>query len=261
MCEEQLAEFEQMCERRRGGEPVQLVVGEWDFCGHTFKMCAGVFIPRPETEEMVDIIISRLRASSLTTQPLRILEVGVGTGAVALSLLKALPHAQCVGIDLNPKAVQTAIDNSHSISTAGGGGESVAVGNRYFCYLSKIQNLVLSDLPAQFTGGFDLLVSNPPYIPTAQLSSLQTEVKHFEPADALDGGPDGLDTVHAILRRSAQLVRVGGQIWLEVHESHPRELARLYRKADVQFEEQLEDINGKERFVLFSYRPNVLRKH
>eukprot|EP00922_Rhytidocystis_sp_ex-Travisia-forbesii_P033629 GHVS01049953.1.p1 GENE.GHVS01049953.1~~GHVS01049953.1.p1 ORF type:complete len:196 (-),score=35.72 GHVS01049953.1:86-673(-) len=100
MTNEQIGCFDKFCARRNSGEPVQLVVGEWDFRGHTLKMCAGVFIPRPETEELVELLLEHVvtNSSADNRQPLRILEVGVGTGAIGLALLAELPYAQCVGI-------------------------------------------------------------------------------------------------------------------------------------------------------------------
>jgi release factor glutamine methyltransferase len=193
-------------------EPVQYIIGEWDFYGSTFHCRSPILIPRPETEELVELVIA---ASKNSPTPLRILDVGCGTGAIGISLLKELDGkcASVTAVDVNSKAVDIARHNADRLL-------SNDARSKYHCLHSSIQ--AFGEVRGNWNK-FDMIVSNPPYIPSVEVPELQPEVAKYEDPIALDGGTDGLDIVRDILHAGKNLFDKNGRmdIWLEVHETHP----------------------------------------
>lgn len=248
--------FRELC-RKRAEErvPVQYLVGEWDFHRISLEMEPPTLIPRPETEELVEMVLGWLHKEGLDTpladrsgerrRGLRILDVGSGTGAIGLALLKQLPvDARCVAIDVQEAAVRLSRRNAERTGLAG----------RYECVHADIASFAnnidnddddKADNGIRSNGGdnnkdsttssissnefdndfsFDFIVSNPPYIPQKDMADLPADVAKHEDNAALDGGEDGLDVIREIVRRSPRLLRRGGprQLWMEVDTSHPR---------------------------------------
>ena len=174
--------------RRRGaGEPLQYVTGEVGFRHIILRTAKGVLIPRPETEMLVELVLERIKGIE---QP-RILEVGCGTGCIALSLAKEA-GAQVTATDISPDAVACATRNVEALEL----GEHVQI--------------VETDCVDGIEGPFDVLVSNPPYIPTAVMEGLDEEVVGYEPHLALDGGADGLDFFDRLIEAAPSLLVPGG---------------------------------------------------
>lgn len=202
--------LEAMATRRERHEPLQLILGDVPFHGVTLQVEPGVFIPRPETEELVEAVLETLSAAR---PPLslrapgpghRLLDLGTGTGAIAVALLRALPDWTGVAVDRSPVAVALAARNGHR----NGVGERLraVVGD----FASPAPAAWLEDRP------FDLVASNPPYIPRDVIPTLMPEVRDHDPLEALDGGPDGLDAFRQLAARLPLWLRPGGLVALEI---------------------------------------------
>jgi release factor glutamine methyltransferase len=178
--------------RRAAGEPLSRIVGKREFWGLSLTISPQVLDPRPETETIVEVAIKTLR--DRRDEPLRILDLGVGSGALLCALLTEFPGGRGVGVD---------------VST---GAASVALGNLEACGISDRAEIRVGDWTRGLDGPFDLIVSNPPYIPTADLPGLPPEVRDFDPWLALDGGFDGLAAYRRIMPGSRSLLAPGG--WL-----------------------------------------------
>lgn len=271
---EEIEHFQSLCARRIMRVPIQYLVGNWDFYGLTLECRPPVLIPRPETEELVEYVLSS-EALTRLDRP-RVLDIGAGTGAIGIALLSQLPGARCLSIDINPDAVSLANDNAKAIF-----GDSYE--QRYNCihsdflsfislFLSRRSDMRSNGLSVsnqafvdEFAdgGGFDIVVSNPPYIPSHEIATLQEEVRCFEAHSALDGGVDGLDMVKDLILHSDALFSSRGsrQLWLEVSREHPA-MIEAWLKADdgavmksrgVSSIEVLNDLSGYPRFVRITF--------
>lgn len=198
---EEAARFRGMTARRAGGLPLQYLLGEADFMGRTFQVDERVLIPRPDTETLCELSIARLQAG------MRALDVGTGSGALAVSLALAIPGALVTAVDISADALAVAAENSLRL------GASV--------------RFVQSDLFAALPGEvFDLVVSNPPYIPSGALAGLQREVRQ-EPRLALDGGADGLSYYRRIVQALPGHLIPGGTLLLEVGDGQADAVAAM----------------------------------
>ena len=214
--------------RRRGaGEPLQYVTGEVGFRHIILRTAKGVLIPRPETEMLVELVLERIKGIE---QP-RILEVGCGTGCISLSLAKEA-GAQVTATDISPDAVACATRNVEALEL----GEHVQI--------------VETDCVDGIEGPFDVLVSNPPYIPTAVMEELDEEVVGYEPHLALDGGADGLDFFDRLIEAAPSLLVPGGLFAFELHETCLEEAARRANNAGFCNVQIVDDLTGKHRFLI-----------
>jgi release factor glutamine methyltransferase len=184
--------YRALVRRRASGEPTAYILGKKEFWSLDFEVGPGVLIPRPDTETLVESALARMGAEG------RFLEIGVGSGAVAVALLKERPRWSGVGIDkeLLPLGYSSKNAMTHQVA--------------------ERLDLRRGDLfgPAE-SEVFDLVVSNPPYIPTGEIAALDREVSGFEPAEALDGGHDGLDLIRDIAEGAASHLRSGGWLLME----------------------------------------------
>lgn len=181
--------------RRLSGEPVDRILGHREFWGLTFHLNASTLSPRPDTETLVEACLQALPDRA---QPWRLLDLGTGSGAILVALLHELPEALGVGVDLAPEAVVQAGRNA----------EANHVGER--------ATFVDGDWGSGLTGPFDLIASNPPYIPAAHVGKLDVEVRQHDPILALAGGEDGLDAYRAIAADAPRLLAPGGILALEL---------------------------------------------
>lgn len=212
--------------RRGAGEPLQYIAGEAAFRHIVVKTSRGVLIPRPETEVLVDVVLEGLADVEAPC----VLEVGCGTGCIACSLAKE-SGAHVVTTDVSPEAVACARRNVAALG------------------LDELVEVVECDCVAGIAGSFDCLVSNPPYIPTAELAELPHEVADFESALALDGGPDGLVFFDRLVDEALPLVREGGFFACELHETCLDEAARRLREAGCADVKVTKDLVGRDRIV------------
>lgn len=199
--DEQRACYRELVRRAAGGEPVAYLVGEREFYSLRFKVAPDVLIPRPETELLVEHVLDHCQQSSLTN-PL-ILEPGVGSGCILVSLLKHLPEARGVGVDISPAALDIARQNAvrHGVS------ERMTLTEAD--WLSLPRNVVPE-------GGFDLLVSNPPYIAGQAVAGLAECIRRFEPRIALTDERDGLEFYRRIAADGPAVLKPQGCVFVEV---------------------------------------------
>ena len=227
---EQLADLQRLVERRLRFEPIQYVTGTQEFYGLPLRVTPAVLIPRPETELLVEAVLSLLNNSVDPARTLRILDVGTGSGAIAIALAHHLPHAQITALDLSPEALAIARENA---STNG-----------------VIIRFLESDLLAAVATEepFDVIVSNPPYIPTSDAVSLHPQVRDFEPSQALFAGPDGLEIYARLIPQALALLKPNGLLALEIGHGQQPAIAHLLREwNDVRF---LPDLNKIPRVAL-----------
>ncbi|GFS17821.1 hemK methyltransferase family member 1 [Elysia marginata] len=233
-----------LCKKRLTRMPVQYILGEWDFQDVTLKMKAPVLIPRPETEELAELCSDTLGCMS-TREGAVFLEIGPGSGAITVSLLKRFPELQAVAVDISEEACQLTRDNAELTATS----DRLTIIHGDFMSSQVFMNLLRVQ-------PFCLAVSNPPYLTTKEMESLQEEISCFEDHKALHGGEDGLDIVRGVVLRSSELLQPGGQLWLEVGESHPPLVEKLTADPDtwkgyskqLKYEKTVTDLYGKPRF-------------
>ncbi|MFH7320955.1 peptide chain release factor N(5)-glutamine methyltransferase [Desulfurivibrio sp. D14AmB] len=198
----QLALLEQLVRRRAGREPIAYLLGEWEFWSLPFRVGPAVLIPRPETELLVEETLKFARQSSAHHGgTINILDLGTGSGVLAVVLARELPQARVVAVDRSPAALAIARGNAHRHG----------VENR----VAWLAADWLSAFGPQ-TPPFDLVVSNPPYVEAAALASLAPEVRDFEPRQALDGGEAGLREVITLAREIPPHLRPGGRLLIEI---------------------------------------------
>ncbi|XP_061314269.1 MTRF1L release factor glutamine methyltransferase isoform X2 [Pezoporus flaviventris] len=198
--------------------PVQYVLGEWDFRDLTLKMRPPVFIPRPETEDLVSLVVEEeslmYKKNSGPCFPVSaphpvILEIGCGSGAIALSLLRKLPQSQVIAMDKEEAAVDLTRENAHRLRLQ----ERIHVLHQDVSYGSAKQLLLW--------GPVDFIVSNPPYVFHEDMASLDAEILRYEDLDALDGGDDGMRVIKTILALAPSVLKDSGSVFLEVDPRHP----------------------------------------
>jgi release factor glutamine methyltransferase len=199
----------ELTERRLAREPVARIVGWKEFWSLPLRIGAATLVPRPETETVVEAALAVVEKSGPRSRPLRIADLGTGSGAILLALLAELPNAFGLGTDISADALYVARDNARRLG------------------LSRAR-FVACDLTAALRGPFDLIVSNPPYIPTADIAALAPEVRDFDPARALDGGSDGLDFYRAIAAAVPALLAPDGALVVELGAGQLDTVAALF---------------------------------
>lgn len=202
----ELAALESVLLRRENREPFQYITGKQEFWGLDFSVAPGVLIPRPETEILVEAAIEVLRPLQRPT----FVEAGVGSGCISISILHSVPTSSAIATDLSDTALALTASNAHEIGVA------------HRLELRK------ADLFGGVAGNFDLVVSNPPYIPDRDVLELQAEVRDFEPHSALAGGPDGLDIVRRIVADARHILRCGGVLMLEIGAGQAAAVEQLF---------------------------------
>jgi len=220
-------------QRRLDGEPVARIIGAKEFWGLPLTLSADTLVPRPDTETIVEAALEMIGAESRRNQPLRIADLGTGSGAILLALLSELPNAYGVATDISLAALKTAKNNAAKLGLADRAG------------------FVACDYASALSDSFDLIVSNPPYIPTADITALDIEVRAHDPLRALDGGPDGLDAYRLIAPAAARLLTPGGLLVVEVGHDQSDDVASLMVTAGLTLQGPAKaDLAGIQRAVL-----------
>ncbi|XP_061640368.1 MTRF1L release factor glutamine methyltransferase isoform X2 [Phyllopteryx taeniolatus] len=237
LTEEETQRIWKLCEKRLSRMPVQYVIEEWDFRDVTLKMRPPVFIPRPETEELVELVLTDLQRKPGSPT---CLEVGCGSGAISLSLLKNLPQLRAIALDQSGQAVELTRENALRLGLQ----DRLKV---FHVDVTKDAETVL-----KLCSNVSALVSNPPYLFSEDLSSLEPEILRFEDHAALDGGNDGMKVIHKILTLAPQILSDDGCVYLEVDPRHPQ-LILQWMEANVEWlrlAETRHDISSRPRFCI-----------
>ncbi len=200
-------------QRRLAHEPVARILGHKEFWGLDLRLSDTTLVPRPDTETIVAAALEMIRADSAAAKPLRIADIGTGSGAILLALLSELPAATGIGTDISESALATARLNARRLG------------------LADRTSFLQCDYAAALTGPFDLIVSNPPYIRSAEIAELARDVRDYDPRLALDGGADGLDAYRAITPQAASLLTPQGVLVFEVGHGQSADVSALIRQA------------------------------
>lgn len=210
LSEGEAAEFARWIERRRLGEPVSYILGEKEFWSLRFEVGPEVLIPRPETECLIEEVLRFYRAPGAG---LRILDIGTGSGAIGIVLARELPDVRVAATDISAGAIAVARRNAAAHGVAGR------------------MDFFQGDLFAAAAGEWDIVCSNPPYVPEVAYGLLPAGIRDFEPRSALIAGPEGLDILRTIIREGAQRLKPGGRIFLEIGEGQRETVEALFRDA------------------------------
>jgi release factor glutamine methyltransferase len=205
--------LEEFTNRRLEGEPVARILGLKEFWGLPLQLSAATLVPRPDTETLVELALEMSHARPSPQRSLRIADIGTGSGAILLALLSELPDAHGIGTDISVAALATASANAARL---GFGGRAA---------------FVACDYAAALSGRFDLIVSNPPYVRSAEIMDLATEVRDHDPLRALDGGSDGLDAYRALIPQAAGLLAPNGVLAMEVGHDQSGDVSNLMAAA------------------------------
>ena len=230
----QTAELEKAVARRLAGEPVHRILGWREFYGLRLALSPDTLEPRPDTEALVDLVLAHARATVARKGSCSILDLGTGTGAIALAMLSALPQARALGVDISEGALATARAN--------------ATANR----LADRFETVLSDWFERISGRFDVILSNPPYISGGELAGLARDVTRFDPPRALSGGADGLDAYRTIASGAAPHLDPDGLIGVEIGSRQKEDVAAIFREAGFSPAGEAKDLGGRDRALLFT---------
>ncbi|HVM60160.1 MAG TPA: HemK/PrmC family methyltransferase [Verrucomicrobiae bacterium] len=269
--EKTLAALREMVKRRAAGEPVQYITGEAEFCGLKLMVDKRVLIPRPETELLVETVLERMRdegggrraedeggrpaddrgpraeaesgkgkrrpqaeTPAPPSENLKVVDVGTGSGCIAIALAKKLPDAEITAIDVSPQALE------------------VARGNAALHHVEKNTRFLESDLLDNLDSSFraDVIVSNPPYIADGEIVELPKEVRDFEPVKALQAGEDGLKVIRRLVTSTRRLLSPSGFIALEIGAGQRAAVEDIFREQGYEVVEVVKDLQGHERVIV-----------
>lgn len=225
---EQLARFESFIARRERHEPVSRILGEREFYGRAFRVTPDTLDPRPDTETIIEA------ALPLMPKGARLLDLGTGTGAIAITLLAERPDASGVATDLSPAALAVAAENARSLGVA----DRLAL--REGSWFAPVD------------GRFDIILSNPPYIPSGDIAGLAPDVRNFDPSLALSGGTDGLDPYRLIAAGAAAHLAAGGHVLVEIGAGQAEDIEAIFAAAGFRPAGRHRDLGGHDRGLAFN---------
>ena len=227
-CEERL---ESLLQRRLAGEPLAYITGDWEFHGLPMEINADVLIPRSDTEVLVDTALKALMGRKMDA---RILDLCCGSGCVGIALAHELPAAHVLMVDISERALEVTRTNIR------------------LNHVNRAATLRADALekPPMSLGVFDIIVSNPPYVPSFEILTLDSSVRDYEPLGALDGGEDGLMFYRAIIHHWVNVLRPGGLLMFEVGEDQAALVRAMLREQDFQGVFSVPDTAGIERVVV-----------
>jgi release factor glutamine methyltransferase len=220
--------YHDLINERSKGKPIAYITGKKFFWKHEFYIDQNVLIPRPETELIIEYVLKKYKNKT----KLRLLEIGVGSGCVLLSILDEKKNFLGTGIDLTNKCLK--ICNNNAIK--------IGIKNRLKLHKSDIDNFNL--------GKYDLIISNPPYIKKIDLKYLDTDVKDFEPKMALDGGLEGLSEIRKVIRKSSELIKKKGILILEIAFNQKNDVKKLLNNKGFYINKVLKDLGKNDRCIV-----------
>jgi release factor glutamine methyltransferase len=229
--QESVAVFRQLIKRRQSGECAAYILGRKEFYSLEFLVNSSVLVPRPDTETLVEITLNKIRSGE---QPPRVLDLCTGSGAIAIALKHTMPKLEVWATDISAEALETAKTNAARL---------LPPNSIHFLQGNLFDALLL--IP---NSSFLIIVSNPPYIPTTELSSLSPEVR-MEPTLALDGGDDGLGVIRKIISRAPEFLCKGGSLLLEADPRQMPAIASMYKETGFSNIQTHADLSGRERVI------------
>jgi release factor glutamine methyltransferase len=229
LAETELGRYRELIRRRRSGEPIAYILGRREFYGLSFAVDRRALVPRPDTEPLVEVALERTRSRSMHGLAL---DLCTGTGCVAVAFAKARPTWRVTASDVALETAELAWENVRRLGVA----FSVAV--------------AVGDLYAPVAGRrFDLVLANPPYVPSREIAELETDVRDFEPRLALDGGTDGLDLVRRVVEQAGAHLVPGGVLAVEIGHDQGARTSELFERAGFREVTLRRDYGGRERVV------------
>ncbi len=230
LCATELTAFDRMVARRCRHEPASRILGQREFWSLSFEVTPATLDPRPDSETLVSAVLAQLgdRAADLS-----IIDLGTGTGCLLLALFSELPNATGTGVDLSAGAVEVARRNAETLG------------------LAARARFVVDDWAGHVSGPFDIVISNPPYIESAEIDRLAPEVAAHDPRGALDGGADGLDAYRALLPEAKRLLTPDGFVALEIGRDQGPAIRDFARAVGLHESGSASDLAGIERCLLF----------
>lgn len=228
--EQEIADF---IKRRQAKEPVSKIIQQRGFWNLILKTTQDTLDPRPDSETLIESV---LMAYPDRQAPLRILDVGTGTGCLLLALLNTFPNATGVGIDKSQKALDVAKENGQGFPASFQYGDFTDPGS-----LNGLNE-------------FDVVVSNPPYIPTDQISQLDEAVRLYDPLSALDGGADGLDAYRFLAKNISACLTKQGKLFLEIGQGQEESVIDIFTKSGWKFLNSMNDLSGIVRVLVFNQK-------
>ena len=228
LCEESIKIFKKNIQKRSTGKPIAYILGEKDFWKYSFKVREGVLIPRPETELLIEEVL-KLTKNKFN---LNLLEIGIGSGCVLLSILKEKKNFYGTGVDLSKKCVELSKINAFNLGLR----------NRVKIFESDIDNFN--------HGKYDLIISNPPYINKCKLKYLEKDVINFEPILALNGGLDGMSVIRKVINKSSELIKKNGKLVLEIAFNQKNKVVKLLEQKGFYINKVLKDLANNDRCII-----------
>jgi len=227
-----IAKLEEGLERRLGGESIHRIRGEREFYGLIFHLSPDTLEPRPDSETLIDLVLPLIEKKA-TQNPVHLLDMGTGSGALAIALLSQIPQLYATAVDIAAGALETAMNNArlHGVE------------DRF--------KPLLSDGFAEVRGKYDFIISNPPYIARSDIPHLDKRVRDFDPLIALDGGADGLDFYRLLASLSRQFLFPTGQIAVEIGQGQDEDVAALFEGQGFLLTSMADDLAGIHRALLF----------
>jgi len=223
------AKLNEFSQRRKTGEPIAYISGQKEFWSLNFKVSRETLIPRPDSETLVEAVLSALPDKSAG---LSILDLGTGTGCLLLALLSELPNAKGLGLDISPAACEIAQENAEMLS------------------LTSRATIQQGDWMTKLSGEFDVIISNPPYIIESDIAELEQGVNQFEPHLALSGGADGLDAYHLIAAQCKTHLPPNGLLAVECGIGQVPDIKGIFKKNNLIVKSVHKDIANVERCIL-----------
>ena len=224
-----ISEADKILARRISGEPVSKIFGKRDFYKSTFLISEDVLDPRPETELIIEIANNFILDKGYKN----FIDLGTGSGCIILSILKDNKSLRAIGIDISNKAINIAQKNCSNLN------------------LEKQATFLVSNWLSKVSGSYDLIISNPPYIPSKDVDTLSANVKNYDPLISLDGGEDGLKCYRQIAEDINRVIGKNGRVVLEIGYNQAEDVIKIFESKDFIFLDKYIDINGLDRILTF----------
>ncbi|CAM1630535.1 N-terminal domain [Bartonella apihabitans] len=231
--DEALQRLDKAIFERLNGKPVYRIIGKREFYGIEFQLSADTLEPRDDTEALVDLALPEIQAIIGQCGKARIVDMGTGTGAIAIALLANVDGLKATAVDISDNALETASLNA----------KNAGVADRF--------TPLNSDWFFSLSGKFDMIISNPPYIRESQICSLATEVKKYDPLRALSGGQDGLQFYRQLAKEGRQFLKPHGMIAVEIGKGQEKDVIALFSESGFELKKTRKDLNGILRALLF----------